>query len=839
MTPERWQRIKELFHAALARGPVERAAYLDGACDGDLSLKAEIESLIASHEDSEDFLETTTADPDGESQAEVCEPLVGKSIGPYSILSRLGSGGMAAVYLAQDTRLGRKVALKLLAAHLTKDEDRVARFRTEARAASLLNHPNIVTIHEIGEAEEGHFIVMELIEGHTLREAINARATIESLARLGAQMARALSVAHAAGIIHRDIKPENIMVRGDGYVKVLDFGVARLSQIDTRADGNVTGKLGADTAPGVILGTLGYMSPEQARAERLTSATDVFSLGIVLYELATGQHPFSADSQIAVLHGIISQPALSPSRLNPEIPAPLEALMLRMLEKDPRSRPGAAEVEAALSGFDGKQTGARSNLFALARKRHTVGREKERAQIREAFDSAVTGRGSLLCVSGEAGIGKTTLIEDFLADVSAGDQRPVIARGRCSERLAGTEAYLPFLEALENLLRSELRDLVARAMRSIAPTWRVQVAPFPDEDPHSARLREDIKAASQERLKRELSALLEEVSRNRPLIIFLDDLHWADVSTVELLAYLATHFKEMRVLIVTTHRSSDLLIANHPFLQVKRDLQARGVCHQIHLEFLSHEEIERYLALEFPEHDFPKEFPALIYQKTEGSPLFMVDLVRYLRDEGVIAREKERWVLARDANAIEGKLPESVRGLIQRKIDQLGEEDLSLMMAASVQGYEFDSAVMARALRQDPAEVEERLRELDRVHAFIRLVKEREMPDRTLTLRYRFVHVLYQNALYASLMPTRRMALSASVAEALLDFYGDQHSVIASRLAMLFEAARDFARASEYFRIAAENAVRVSANQEAVALSQRGLEVAKMLPDTGDLNRDR
>jgi serine/threonine protein kinase len=840
MTPERWLLIKELFHAALVLAPDERAAYLDEACDGDLSLKAEIESLIAAHEDSEHFLETTTADLDEAVQADdQSEPLVGRSIGPYNILARLGAGGMAAVYLAQDTRLGRKVALKLMGAHSTKDEDRVLRFQMEARAASSLNHPNIVTIHEIGEAEEGHFIVMELIEGHTLRELINTRPTMQLLARLGVQMARALSVAHAAGIIHRDIKPENIMVRGDGYVKVLDFGVARLSQIDTQTERNITGKLGAATAPGIILGTLGYMSPEQARAEQLTNATDIFSLGIVLYELATGQHPFSAGSQIGVLHGIISQPVLSPSRLNPEISEPLETLLLHMLEKDSRSRPGAAEVEITLSGLDANPSGSFTHSLAVSRKRNTVGREKERAHIREAYDCAVAGRGSFLCVSGEVGIGKTTLIEDFLADVSATDQKPLIVRGRCSERLAGTEAYLPFLEALENLLRSELRDLVARAMKLIAPTWYVQVAPFSDESISGAHLREDIKTASQERLKRELSALLEEVSRNRPLVFFLDDLHWADISTVELLAYLANHFEQMRVLILTTHRSSDLLIANHPFLQVKRDLQARGICHQIHLQFLSLEEIERYLALEFPEHAFPKEFPALIYQKTEGSPLFMVDLVRYLKDEGVIAEQQERWQIVRDANAIEGKLPESVRGMIQRKMDQLDEADLSLLLAASVQGYEFDSAVIARALWQDPAEIEERLRSLDRIHAFIRLVKEREFPDRTLTLRYRFVHVLYQNALYASLVPTRRAALSASVAEALLDFYGDQHSVIASRLALLFEAARDFTRASEYFLIASENAARVSANQEAVALSQRRLEIVKMLPDTGDLNRDR
>ena len=354
MTPERWQLIKDLFHAALVLAADERAAYLDEACAGDLSLKAEIESLIAAHEDSEHFLETTTADLDEAAQADdQSEPLVGRSIGPYNILARLGAGGMAAVYLAQDTRLGRKVALKLMGAHSTKDEDRVLRFQMEARAASSLNHPNIVTIHEIGEAEEGHFIVMELIEGHTLRELINSRPTMELLARLGVQMARALSVAHAAGIIHRDIKPENIMVRDDGYVKVLDFGVARLSQIDAQTERNITGKLGAATAPGIILGTLGYMSPEQARAEQLTSATDIFSLGIVLYELATGQHPFSADSQISVLHGIISQPVLSPSRLNPEIPEPLETLCFICSKKTRAADPARQKSKSHFQGLMG------------------------------------------------------------------------------------------------------------------------------------------------------------------------------------------------------------------------------------------------------------------------------------------------------------------------------------------------------------------------------------------------------------------------------------------------------------------------------------------------------
>ena len=767
------------------------------------------------------------------------------TISHYRIISPLGAGGMGEVWLAQDTKLERKVAIKLLPAEFTKNPDRVRRFEQEAKAVSALNHPHIITIYEIGEAEAGRFIVMELVQGRTLR-ALDKPCSIDTLVSLGGQIARALSATHAAGITHRDIKPENIMVRSDGYVKILDFGLARL--IPGTASDPEAATLAFQTTPGTLLGTVAYMSPEQARGETVTPAADVFALGIVFFELATGQHPFKADTIIGMLHSITAQAPLTPSRVNPDLPAALEALILRMLEKEGAKRPSAVEVDQALAELTGLRSSGQlqqpvTSATTSAIARHTVGREKERAELQSGFASALAGRGLLLCVTGEPGIGKTSLVEDFLAELAA-EGRSTIARGRCSERLAGTEAYLPLLEGLESLLQSGSTPAAARVMKQIAPTWYAQVVPLSSSDEESARLLAEVKAASQERMKRELGAFLQEVARLRPLILFFDDLHWADISTIDMLSFLAGKFDALNALIVVTYRPSDMLLAKHPFLQIKPDLQARGVCRELALEFLNEAEIAQYLALEFPQHGFPSEFPKLIHAKTEGSPLFMADLVRYLRDRGVIAAEDgerdaraPRWRLAQALPYIERELPESVRGMIERKIAQLSEEDLKLLVTASVQGYEFDSAVVAQVLNLEADEVVDRLEKLERVFAFVKLTNEAEFPNRALTLRYRFVHVLYQNALYASLRVTRKVSLSAAVAQSLEGFHGGQSANVANELALLWEAAREYGRSASYFLQAARNAAQINAHREAVQLARRGLDALLKMPETPERNR--
>jgi serine/threonine protein kinase/tetratricopeptide (TPR) repeat protein len=802
--------------------------------------------LLESDERSGGFIETSGFRIAAELIAdESAGPMVGQDVGAYKIVDLLGVGGMGEVYLAEDTRLGRKVALKFLPNYFTNDRTRVRRFKREARAASALNHPNILTVYEIGEAAGTQFIATEFVEGSTLRQHMEtAQTTLGEALDVAIQVARALGTAHQAGIVHRDIKPENIMLRPDGYIKVLDFGLAKVSEQHRPVPESDGLDSHSDTHTGLVLGTPHYMSPEQARGLKVDGRTDIFSLGAVIYEMLTGRKPFEGETASHVIVAVVEKDPPLVKDVNPGIPADLEVIVRKALQKDMqaryqtageliedlrsvRRREGVAEIEDMVI-----HSGAQSLLFSGASplRRHTVGREQERAELRAGFESVLAGRGLLLCLAGEPGIGKTTLVEDFLAELTA-ERQCMIARGRCSERLAGTEAYLALLEALDSLLHGGTNQGLHRLLKQIAPTWYTQVVSLSGSDEESARLLNEVRAASQERMKRELGSFLQEVARFGPLVLFFDDLHWADVSTIDLLSFLAGRFDALRVLIVVTYRPSDLLLQKNPFMKIKPDLQARGVCRELAPGFLSEGEISQYLTLEFPGHHFPADFPRMIHLKTEGNPLFMVDLVRYLRDRGVIAQAGGEWTVARGLPEIEHHLPESVRGMIERKIAQLLEEDRRLLLAASVQGYEFDSAVVAQVLKIEADEVEERLERLERVYAFVQLVEERQFPDRTLTLRYRFVHVLYQNALYSSLRPTRKVRLSREVAQTLEAFYGGRRASAASELAALWEGARVYGWAAECFRLAAQQASQVSAAQEAAALGRRGLAMIEMLPE--------
>src|SRR6516162_9622920 len=760
------------------------------------------------------------------------EPL--PEVAGFEVLSLLGHGGMGMVYRARQHSLDRPVALKFLPMECARDPVWLARFRREVRTASALNHPNICTIYDTGESAGRPFLSMELVEGRTLEALVVQRPALEELCRLVAQAAEALAAAHAAGVVHRDIKPANLMVRDDGIVKVLDFGLARRLPA---AGAQQSASPGESTDPGTPIGTLRYMSPEQARAEPVDAASDIFSLGLVLYELVTGQHPFGGDSDVDVRHALAAQRVVSPSRLNPEVPAPLEALIQCMLARDPRLRPTALEVAASLSRLAVETPAAPRSPLADTARRPTVGRQCERTALRHDFEAAAAGCGSVLCVTGEAGLGKTTLVEIFLEELTAGGQPWSLARGRCSERLAGAEAYLPFLEALDSLLLGPEAVSAAQAVKLLAPTWFVQLGPLAAEDPSLAGVLTEAKAASQERRKRELAVFLEQVARQRPLVLFLDDVHWADPSSVDLLAYLGSRCEAWRVLVVLTYRPSDLLRSKHPFGPVKLELQGRGVCREIAPSFLSRDDLAQYLALAFAAHQFPEEFAAVLHARTEGNPLFMVDLLRYLRDRGVIVLDHGAWVLAQAVPDLQRELPESVRSMIQKKVDQLSRADRRLLMAASVQGPEFDAAVVARVLGREAAEVEERLDVLERVHALVCLVREQTFPDGTLTLRYGFVHVLYQNALYTSLRPTRKAAWSLAAAEALLEHHRGQGSAVAAELALLFESAREFGRAADHFLLAAQNGAEVYAHQEAVELARRGLDLLRQTPDTPERDR--
>jgi eukaryotic-like serine/threonine-protein kinase len=345
LTSERWRQVKEIFQTAVEIPAAEREAYLAGACGGDPSLRTEIESLIAAHEEPGSFLGDPAFDLAAESAVDA---LLGKSLGRYRILSLLGRGGMGEVYRAKDTTLGRDVAIKVLPSGFSIDRDRLRRFEQEARAASALNHPNIITIHEFGQEEGVHFIVSEFIEGETLRRRIGSekapgrRINAAEILEFAIQITGALNAAHEAGIVHRDVKPENVMVRPDGLVKVLDFGLAKLVEgrsYDTATDVNDASEATTVSGgTGVVMGTVNYMSPEQARGERLDARSDLFSLGVALYEMAAGRSPFARYTAADTIASILEKEPPPLAQFTSEVPETLETIIRKMLSKDREER---------------------------------------------------------------------------------------------------------------------------------------------------------------------------------------------------------------------------------------------------------------------------------------------------------------------------------------------------------------------------------------------------------------------------------------------------------------------------------------------------------------------
>ena len=334
MSPERLKQVDEIFQSAIDLPSERRREFLDEACANDSNLRSEVESLISSHELSGDFIEGSAADV----AAAVLggDSLEGKQIAQYQVGGRLGSGGMGDVYAATD-RMGRSVALKVLAPRLVQDRQYVTRFLQEARAVLALNHPNIVTVYDIGEADGIYYMASELIEGETLRVALSrGRFELRQCLDVAIQVCTALAAAHDRGVVHRDIKPENVMLRGDGYVKVLDFGVAKLTG-QFRGPGRPGDAAATNlaTVAGLLIGTSAYMSPEQARGAEVDARADVWSSGVLLYEMISGQLPFGSGSTAEVLARILErEPAPLADHVD-DVPDALQRIVSKALAKDP------------------------------------------------------------------------------------------------------------------------------------------------------------------------------------------------------------------------------------------------------------------------------------------------------------------------------------------------------------------------------------------------------------------------------------------------------------------------------------------------------------------------
>ncbi len=482
MSSEGWQQVNALYSAALEREPDERAAFLTAACAGEAELLREVESLLAARE-RQGILDAPALEAAAQVlAAEQTQFWLGKQLGHYQINSLLGAGGMGEVYLAQDLRLGRNLALKLLPHSYTHDQERVQRFKQEARAASALNHPNIITIFEIDEIDGAHFIATEFIDGATLRQVLEERQLeMGELLSIAAQVAAALAEAHAAGIVHRDIKPENVMVRHDGIVKVLDFGLAKLTEQNAPPAALHTPPFITD--PGQVLGTPRYMSPEQLTGLQVDGRADIFSLGVVLYEMIAGRSPFARASSAEVIAAILNEQPPPLACAARAVPNELERMVSKALAKDRAQRHQATgdlllDLKRLSLALEAKlvapnPTPSAVSLSAIDAPENleppsgAVPLDSKFYLLRPAdagFRAAIARRDSSVLVKGARQVGKTSLL----------------ARGLQQARAAGAQVVLTDLQKLSAAQMATAEAFYLALSERLADQLELKVLPEAD-----------------------------------------------------------------------------------------------------------------------------------------------------------------------------------------------------------------------------------------------------------------------------------------------------------------------------------------------------------------------
>ena len=360
MAPERWQKIEQVYHAALEREESQRAAYLHEICAGDEAMRREVESLLRHEKGANSFLDAPAVEAAAKMLGEERDQsMIGRQLGSYQVVSLLGAGGMGAVYRVRDTRLGRDVAVKVLPAFLSHDPDSLRRFEQEARAAGALNHPNILAVHQLGTFEGAPYLVSELLEGGTLREQlVRGPLPLRKAIDCGVQIAHGLAAVHEKGIVHRDLKPENVFVTKDGRVKILDFGLAKLTQHQSALDQNAS-TASDGTEPGVVLGTIGYMSPEQVHGNPADHRADIFAFGAILYEMLSGKRAFHKPTSAETMTAILNEDPAAISHLVPMVPPALQRVVHRCLEKNPEQRfQSASDLAFALEALSDSSSGS-------------------------------------------------------------------------------------------------------------------------------------------------------------------------------------------------------------------------------------------------------------------------------------------------------------------------------------------------------------------------------------------------------------------------------------------------------------------------------------------------
>ncbi|HSE37744.1 MAG TPA: AAA family ATPase [Blastocatellia bacterium] len=458
-----------------------------------------------------------------------------------------------------------------------------------------------------------------------------------------------------------------------------------------------------------------------------------------------------------------------------------------------------------------------------------VGREPALSRLRVLLSRVRGGERQVVFITGEAGIGKTSLVEVFLQE-AINEPQVLVGRGQCLEQYGSGEAYLPVLEAISRLCQDNRSAGLVDLLRRQAPTW-LQQLPWLLEGAEWESLQRAVIGATPERMLREMAEALETLTAKTPLVFVLEDLHWGDYSTLDLVSYLARRRTPAQLLLIVTYRPVDVAVRDHPLKSVKQELQAHRQCEELPLEYLRPEAVNDYLAGRYPQHDLPVTLAALLHQRTDGNPFFLVNAVDYLQAEGLIAKPNSHWSLTVPLGDLEVGVPESIRQMIDKQIERLDREQQRVLEVASVAGVEFSASAIASCLDHSLMQVEEQCEELARRHLFLRATGVSTFPDETISTRYAFIHALYQEVLYQRVAGARRARLHQMIGSRCEELYVGYANEVAAELAMHFELGHDDRRAVKYLRQAAQNHLLRYANREAIAYLDKALDLVKQWPE--------
>ncbi|MFZ0391167.1 MAG: tetratricopeptide repeat protein [Calditrichia bacterium] len=767
-------------------------------------------------------------------------------ISHYHIKEKIGVGGMGVVFKAFDDVLEREVAVKLMHSHLLQDAQNIERFLREARAAAKLVHPNVVTIHEIGEAEKGRFIVMEYVQGIPLTQLLRNEGPLETrkAINLFLQLLDGLSCAHSLGILHRDIKSENILVTAQGALKILDFGIAKLT---TQA---------GMTLAGDILGTVEYMPPEQMLGEPLDGRCDIYAAGTVLYQMLTNQMPFTGDIPVTLLYKKLNEDPPPLSRFKETINEELDHVVMKAIHRDREQRWETAEgfkqaLMAVLNEQHHTTTVSRKDFFASgfefpepepvelppeeSSRPVWVGREEEFRIMSRTLAEIKENNGQCLILKGEAGVGKTSLIQRF--KTYAHRKHTWVLYGSCLYQ-EGLDAYLPFIDAIHEFFSEENYNLSVEDQPKIESVLAGKM-------PVLAELTTRFKVFQQNgqqqppdnlgvngNLFEGIFQLITYLARQKPVLLIIDDLHWADESTLRLFHYLSRHIAGHPVMLVGATRTDryDLQKDGKPAMvvDVLSRMRQEGISRELNLEKLSRQNSIKLIDDTFGQSLFTDEFYQMIFAETKGNPFFIVETLKLLKEKQAVYLKEGIWYDKPDIQRID--VPHRVEDVFMRRLSALSEEEREILQVAAVIGNRFEDSLLTLILD---------LPRLKLLKIFQKIIRELQIISST-EEGFIFDHPMLREILYNEIPHALQREYHLIIAAEMEKQSGSGSRNITGELAEHWRRGGDYQRAMPLLFQAATRHFHLSACNEAAVYFEHLLESQEKsglaLPDDISLN---